>query len=115
MFTMKRASTLSLEIQKPTRNSLKWSDFTEKASCKALSIGIVLVALNQFCGVFAILSYSENIFKESGSTISPKASSIIVGIIQLFGSYISTILVDRAGRKVSKKYILIKLLLSISY
>lgn len=35
----------------------------------------------------------------SGSSISPDISTIIIGIMQLIGSYISTFLIERAGRK----------------
>lgn len=87
-------------------HSLKWSDFTSKRSRKAFTIGIVLAALNQFCGCFAMLNYTANIFKESGSNMSPNMSAIVVGVIQLIGSYVATILVDRAGRRVSPQTIL---------
>lgn len=63
-------------------------------------IGVVLVWLNQFCGCFAILNYQAEIFKDSGSSLSPNMSAIVVGVIQLIGAYIATFLVDRAGRKV---------------
>lgn len=58
------------------------------------------MTLNQFCGCFAMLSYTATIFKESGSNLSPNKSAIIVGVIQLAGGYCSTLLVERAGRKV---------------
>lgn len=45
------------------------------------------------------ISYTETIFKMSGSSLSPNDSAIIVGAIQVFGSYLSTILVERAGRR----------------
>lgn len=32
--------------------------------------------------------------------MSPNASSIVIGVIQLVGCYCSTLLVDRAGRKI---------------
>jgi Sugar (and other) transporter len=57
------------------------------------------MALNQFCGCFAMLNYTGYIFAESGSNLSPNMSAIIVGLIQIFGSYFSTALVERAGRK----------------
>lgn len=78
--------------------------FLNKASVaarKAILIGVFLAWLNQFCGCFAMLNYTATIFAEAGSNLTPNMSAIIVGIIQLLGAYISTFLVDRAGRKVS--------------
>ena len=46
-----------------------------------------------------MLNYTAIIFLESGSTLTPNMSAIVVGIIQLIGAYVSTILVDRLGRK----------------
>lgn len=57
------------------------------------------MALNQFCGCFAMMSFTASIFKESGSNLSPNISSIIVGGIQIIGSMFPTMLVDRLGRK----------------
>lgn len=57
------------------------------------------MALNQFCGCFAMLTSTATIFSESGSTLSPNISSIIVGGIQIIGSMFPTLLVDRLGRK----------------
>lgn len=71
-----------------------------KSAKQALFIAIVLVAMNQFCGIFAMVSYSNSIFEEAGSNLSPNTSSIIIGVIQTFAAYLSTVLVDRAGRKV---------------
>lgn len=51
-------------------------------------------------GVFTMINYTGRIFAQSGSDIPPNQAAIIVGTIQLIGTYISTILVDRAGRKV---------------
>ncbi|XP_055858505.1 facilitated trehalose transporter Tret1 isoform X2 [Episyrphus balteatus] len=78
---------------------LEWNDFNNPIARKAFVIGIALMALNQFCGCFAMLNYTATIFKQSGSSLSPTLSAIIVGFIQLIGSYISTMLVERAGRK----------------
>lgn len=80
--------------------SFDWSDLTRAPGRKALIIGVVLAAINQFCGCFAMLNYTAQIFKEAGSTISPNICAIIVGVIQLVGSYAATNLVERAGRKV---------------
>lgn len=47
-----------------------------------------------------MLNYTATIFRDSGSSISPDFSAIIVGIIQLLGTYVATFLVDRLGRKI---------------
>lgn len=57
------------------------------------------MALNQFCGCFAMLNFTATIFKESGSTLSPNVSSIIVGGIQIVGAVLCTFLVEKTGRK----------------
>lgn len=62
-------------------------------------IGVGLMFLEQFSGVFALLFFVSTIFKYSGSSLSPNESSIIVGVIQLIGAYCSTMFVDKAGRR----------------
>jgi Sugar (and other) transporter len=71
-----------------------------KPARKVLMIGVMLQFLEQFSGLFGLLFFVSTIFEYSGSSISPNASSIIVGIIQIIGCYCSTLLVDRAGRKI---------------
>lgn len=66
---------------------------------KSLMFGVALQFLEQFCGCFVLLFYAATVFKQAGSNLSPNVSSIIIGIIQLCGAYVSTMLVDRAGRK----------------
>lgn len=48
-----------------------------------------------------MIHYTSTIFQQSGSSLSPNLSSIIVALLQLLGTCTSTFLVDRAGRKVS--------------
>lgn len=58
------------------------------------------MALNQFCGCFAMINYTGTIFEQAGSSLSPNISAIIVALIQLLGSYASTMLVEKAGRRI---------------
>lgn len=76
-----------------------FEDLKTRHARKALIYGICLMALNQFCGVFAMLNFTVTIFKESGSTLSPNVSSIIVGAIMILGAFVCTFLVEKAGRK----------------
>lgn len=77
--------------------SLKIRDFFNRS----FVMSCILIAGHEINGVFTMTNYASVIFSESGSTLSPGMSSIIVAAIQFVGSYISCLLVDRLGRKVS--------------
>ncbi|XP_062551190.1 facilitated trehalose transporter Tret1-like [Armigeres subalbatus] len=79
---------------------LQLSDFTSPQARKGIFIGIFLMFLNQFCGVFAILTYAVSIFQESGSDIDPGSSAITIAAIQIFGTVASFIFIDMTGRKI---------------
>lgn len=89
------------KFENRNENSWEWSDLFRRPGKNAMIIGIVLPALYQFCGVFAMLNYTVVIFKEAESMLEPNYVPIVVGVIQLTGSYLATILADRIGRKVS--------------
>lgn len=82
------------------QHRLTWKDFCSKDARKGLGIGIFLMVLNQFSGALAIITYSANVFQESGSDLTPNVSSIIVALIQLLGTIVSFVLVDNLGRKI---------------
>lgn len=86
--------------EKSMDNWLTWSDFTSKPARKAIAMSLLLSALNQFSGCFAMMNYTTQIFQDAGSSMSADMSSIVVAVIQIFGSYVSTLLVERTGRKV---------------
>lgn len=71
----------------------------ERQSLIGIGTGILLAFFTQFTGSFTFLSYAVLIFQESGSTIDPYLSSIIMAIVQIFGSICTTQLADRVGRK----------------
>ncbi|XP_033174049.1 facilitated trehalose transporter Tret1 [Drosophila mauritiana] len=77
-----------------------WSDFAEGKTRKAFLIGLGLISFNQLCGCFAMLNYTAVIFEQAGSSLPPTVAAIIVGVIQLMGTYASTVLVERLGRKI---------------
>ncbi|KAH8248789.1 hypothetical protein KR032_003244, partial [Drosophila birchii] len=81
-------------------NGVTWEDFAEGKTRKAFLIGLVLIMFTQLCGCVAMLSYTALIFEQAGVSMPPTMAAIIVGAIQLLGSYASTLLVERLGRKV---------------
>lgn len=80
--------------------SLKWTDFTTKVARKALFLGIVLVGLYLWNGSYALSAYITNIFEQTGSTLPPNMSTIVIGIVQVISVCIAAATIDRFGRKV---------------
>lgn len=62
-------------------------------------IGPVLMAAVQFSGAFTLANYAVTIFNETGSTVDPSLSAIIMGSTQLVGTIFASSLIDRLGRK----------------
>lgn len=67
---------------------------------RAMMICPFLMAVNQFSGAFAISNYAESIFKDTGSTVDPQVSSIVMAAMQVVGTYTASQLMDKVGRKV---------------
>lgn len=76
-----------------------FSDYKEVATIKALLIGLVFQLGTQFSGINVILMYAVEIFRNSGSTLSPEKCTMLVGVMQVLGSVIASFTVNRAGRK----------------
>lgn len=94
------------KTEKCDKITVRWSDLLRNPARKAMLISLFVTVLNAFCGIAALLCYTGTVFKEAaGSDISPRMqamSAIIVASIQFFGSFVTTNLVDRAGRKVNE-------------
>ncbi|XP_055858503.1 facilitated trehalose transporter Tret1-like isoform X3 [Episyrphus balteatus] len=92
---------LKLSVQcTDDKKEVSYKDFLSKRSLKALCSGVVLAFVNSSSGVFVILNYSSMIFAETHSTMDPNTNTIIIGAVQIVGSYCATVLVDRHGRKI---------------
>lgn len=60
----------------------------------------MLFLILDFCGVLTMVNYAGKIFNEAGTHLNPNDAVVIVGIIQLIGTYLSTLTVDRIGRRI---------------
>ena len=90
--------------------------FTKKQYAKPLGIVLVLMALQQLSGINYVLSYSAPIFKvetaislclfyykfsqSAGTDIDDCLSAMLIGAIQVVGTLVTTLIIDRFGRKV---------------
>ena len=92
--------SLRASILKDKALKFNLKDLTAKHPRKVIMYGLLLMALNQFCGCFPMMNFTASIFNESGSNLSPNLSSIIVGAVQIIGAMSCTFLVEKAGRKI---------------
>ncbi|XP_067644920.1 facilitated trehalose transporter Tret1-like isoform X2 [Eurosta solidaginis] len=79
--------------------NVTWRDFCNKRAAIAFANSLVLMMLNIFCGAYAILYYTSNIFIQARADLDPDTNTIIVGLVQVTGVCAATILVDKFGRK----------------
>uniref|UniRef100_A0AAG5DB31 Major facilitator superfamily (MFS) profile domain-containing protein n=1 Tax=Anopheles atroparvus TaxID=41427 RepID=A0AAG5DB31_ANOAO len=87
-------------LSESSKARLRWADFTTPEAKRGLFIGIFVMALNQFSGIFAILTYAGTIFQKSGTGIDPHAALIIVAVLNICGNLTSFTVIDRVGRKI---------------
>lgn len=75
------------------------SAITSKPAIRSLIIGYGLMFFQQASGVNVIVFYSSVIFEAAGSTMSPSTSTIVVGVMQVLTVLISSLIVDKLGRR----------------
>ncbi|XP_067617013.1 uncharacterized protein [Eurosta solidaginis] len=90
---------VSAKLQGEKCTPITYHDFFNKSALKKFALAFVIIILNQFSGSFAFVNYMSHIFAESSSTMDPKKSTIIIGLVQIFGTLLASTLVDRFGRK----------------
>lgn len=71
----------------------------ESESIKALVPAVLLTLMNQMCGSFTIVTYSNYIFEQTGTNFDSNTSSIVLALLLICGNLLTTPLVDSLGRK----------------
>nr|CAD7258261.1 unnamed protein product [Timema shepardi] len=74
--------------------------FNTTAAKRALLVSLGLMVFQQLSGVNAVIFYASNIFAEAGSDIKPAIATIIVGVIQVIATFISSLCIDKLGRRI---------------
>ncbi|XP_037042110.1 facilitated trehalose transporter Tret1-2 homolog [Bradysia coprophila] len=93
------AKLIEIAERNKCEEKVKLKDFLNPVSMRAMLIGPILMAVSQFSGTFTLVSYGATIFEESGSTMNPNLSTIILGCLQIAGTISTYFLIDRIGRK----------------
>ncbi|XP_045780675.1 facilitated trehalose transporter Tret1-like isoform X1 [Maniola jurtina] len=93
---------LSVKKEYVQNSSMKdWSElFTIRSNRKAFFIVLIINLLQNTSGFTVVLYFCGSIFKMAGSSVSTNLSMIIIVSFQLIGSVLSSVFVERAGRRV---------------
>ncbi|XP_030647519.1 solute carrier family 2, facilitated glucose transporter member 8 [Chanos chanos] len=78
--------------------SVSLADLKDPGVYKPLVVGIMMMFFQQFTGINAIMFYAETIFDQAHFGRSDVAT-VIVAATQVFFTFIATLVMDRAGRK----------------
>lgn len=71
-----------------------------KAYKKAVVISMSLMFFQQFSGINAVIFYTSTIFGLSGFHFDARSATILVGFFQVIATFISTIIIEKLGRKI---------------
>ncbi|KAI4455934.1 sugar transporter-like [Holotrichia oblita] len=102
----------NIEEELKNKSSLK-DILTKKEFLKGIFITCGLVLFQQLSGINIILFYMHSIFEETGSSLSPDLSAIIISLVQVVACVISSILVDHLGRRILLLFSSVGMCLSI--
>ncbi|OMO66672.1 Sugar/inositol transporter [Corchorus olitorius] len=78
-------------------DTVKFSELVYGRHRKVIFIGSALFALQQLSGINAVFYFSSIVFKSAG--VPSESANICVGIANLLGSFVATLLMDKLGRK----------------
>lgn len=72
----------------------------DRQAFSALRMVLTLMAVQTLSGSFALMNYASDVFTRAGTEWSPNTLAIIVGSIQLGGSFLTTMTIEKFGRKI---------------
>ncbi|CAG7718425.1 unnamed protein product [Allacma fusca] len=92
-------AVIQKSVNESKQQSATFKDLLAPAILKPTLIALALMLFQQLSGVNAVIFYTTEIFLDAGSDLEPALCTIIVGIVQVVATVLSSILMDRAGRK----------------
>lgn len=76
------------------------NSITKKTAIKALIICYALMLFQQLSGINAVIFNTSSIFAAAGAAIPAAISTIIIGVMQVLATFVSSLVVDRLGRRI---------------
>jgi len=91
---------IQYSVEESMKNKGTFSDiFKTPALKKAFIISSTLMALQQLSGINVIIFYAQTIFAATGQNIAPEIASMIIGVVQIIGSIMTPLIVDKKGKR----------------
>ncbi len=79
---------------------VRFRDLLDPRLTRVVVIGVVLAALQQWCGINVVFYYAEDVFKAAGYSVSSIMLNIVyTGLIMLVFTFVAIHTVDRLGRR----------------
>lgn len=72
---------------------------SRRSTIKAMFISLGLMFFQQMSGINAVIFYTKDIFEAADTGIDSGLATIIVGVMQVISVFVSSIVVDKAGRR----------------
>ncbi|VEN45811.1 unnamed protein product [Callosobruchus maculatus] len=96
----KEIQDIKASLEQNTDTSVSLADALKmRASKRACVICFGLMMFQQLSGVNAVIFFTGNIFESAGSTLPSSTATIIVGVVQVIATFLSSIFIDKFGRK----------------
>ncbi|XP_054754532.2 solute carrier family 2, facilitated glucose transporter member 8-like [Lytechinus pictus] len=80
-------------------DTFRWSEFSRPYLYKPLLISLVLMFVQQFSGINAVMFYTVSIFQSAAPSINANVATVIVGAVQVVFTCVAALLMDKLGRK----------------
>ncbi|ODN01431.1 Facilitated trehalose transporter Tret1 [Orchesella cincta] len=96
----KEISDLKDSVNETKGMKMSAKDAVDRSLVLPTSILIGIMCFTTLSGIDAINAYTVSIFESAGSTMDPKISTIIIGVVTMLASIPTAALVDIAGRRI---------------
>ncbi|CAG7643816.1 unnamed protein product [Allacma fusca] len=91
---------IARSLEENQAQSVSIRDLLAGPVLKPTGISLMLMFLQQFGGINVVIFYSVEIFQDAGTGIDANLSAIIIAAVQVLFVFVSTLLVERLGRKI---------------
>ncbi|XP_037517886.2 facilitated trehalose transporter Tret1 [Rhipicephalus sanguineus] len=80
--------------------SFSLRDLTSRRVYRSFLCVLLIMSMQQLSAIAAIITFTQDIFEDAGTAVSPEDSAIILAFIQMVMVGVATVLADRVGRKI---------------